>query len=81
MKLLNLSLLKKVALLCCLLFVLNCILMSVKKKDGFYIETVVDGNTSKLSEIVKKQKEKSCSNCKESSSSKHVNTKCGPACD
>ena len=81
MKLINFSLLKKILLLCGLLFVLNIVLNFVTKKEGFYIETTVDSDSTKLSQKVQKQKEQSCSNCRESSNSEHVNTNCGDVCD
>ena len=81
MKLLNFSLLKKMVLLTGLLFVLNLVLNIVTKKEGFYIETTVDNNSTKLAQKVQKQKEQSCSNCKESSKSEHVQSNCGDVCN
>ena len=49
MKLLNFSLLKKIVLLSAL-FVLNLILSIVTKRKGFYIETTVDDNSTKLAQ-------------------------------
>lgn len=81
MKLINFSLLKKMLLLCGLLFVLNMILNIVTKREGFYIESTVDGNSTKLAQKVQRQKEQSCSNCRESKNSEHVKTNCGDVCD
>lgn len=81
MKLLNFSLLKKIGLLCVLLFVLNIVLIFVTKQEGFYIETTVDNNSTNMALKVQKQKEQSCSNCRESASGEHVNSNCGDTCD
>ena len=81
MKLLNFSLLKKILLLCGLLFVLNIVLSVVTKKEGFYIETTVDNNSTKLAQRVQKQKEQSCSNCRATATSEHVKTNCGDVCN
>ena len=81
MKLLNFSLLKKMVLLGGLLFILNLVLSIVTKKEGFYIETTVDNNSTKLAQKVQKQKEQSCSNCRETSNSKHVESNCGDVCN
>ena len=81
MKLLNFSLLKKILLLGGLLFVLNLVLNIVTKKEEFYIETTVDNNSTKLAQKVQKQKEESCSNCRATSKSEHVQTNCGDVCN
>ena len=81
MKLINFSLFKKIGLLCVLLFVLNLILNFETKQEGFYIETTVDTDSTNLALKVQKQKEKSCSNCRESASGEHVNSKCADTCD
>lgn len=81
MKLINFSLLKKIALLGVLLFILNIVMIFVTKQEGFYIETTANSDSTKLALKVQKQKEQSCSNCRESASGKHVKTNCGDTCD
>ena len=49
MKLINFTLLKKIVLLCILLFVLNMILNIVTKREGFYIVSTVDSEANALS--------------------------------
>ena len=81
MKLINFTLLKKIILLCILLFILNMILNIVTKREGFYIVNTVDSEANTLSKKVQKQKEKSCSNCRETSSSDQVESNCGEQCN
>ena len=81
MKLINFTLLKKIVLLCILLIVLNMILNMVTKREGFYIVSTVGGDANALSKKVQKQKEQSCSNCRETSSSEQVESNCGEHCN
>lgn len=81
MKLINFTLLKKIVLLCVLLFILNMILNMVTKREGFYIVSTADSQANALSKKVQEQKEKSCSNCRETSSSDQVKSNCGEHCN
>lgn len=53
----------------------------VTKREGFYIVSTADSQANALSKKVQEQKEKSCSNCRETSSSDQVESNCGEHCN
>lgn len=86
MKRINFSLFKKIILLCGLLFILNFILNNVTKKRCNVIEPIVveystNTNITDLSKKVEKQKEQSCSNCKQTADNENVNSNCAETCN
>ena len=82
-KILNFKLLKKIILLMGLLILLNMLLSTLTdvKTEQFYIEDVVNPNSTSLAIKVQKQKEQSCSNCKETAKSEHVSSNCDDVCN
>ena len=59
----------------------TCKYLDIMYPGDFYIETTVDTDSTNLALKVQKQKEQSCSNCRESASGEHVNSNCGDTCD